>query len=92
MHSTRPFCGPPAARHQKVGIGSTTLPQRGQEAHPVVDVTWYDAVDYCQWLSEMTGKTYGLPSEAEWEKGARGTDGRIFPMGQSVGCHTVQHR
>ncbi len=50
-------------------------------AHPVVYVTWYDAQSYAKWLSEMTGERWKLPSEAAWEKAARGTDGRIWPWG-----------
>jgi len=63
-------------RHWKDG-----KPPGSKGNHPVLYVSWHDAVAYCQWLAQVTGKSYRLPSEAEWEKGARGTDGRIFPWG-----------
>lgn len=45
---------------------------RGRENHPVVYVSWHDAMIYCRWLSEVTGKVITLPSEAQWEKAACG--------------------
>ena len=57
---------------------------RGKESHPVVDVSWHDALAYCRWLSEVTGTPIMLPSEAEWEKAARGAQGeRDYPWGDT---------
>ena len=53
----------------------------GNENFPVVGVSWYEAMAYCSWLSSKTGQTYRLPTEAEWEKAARGTDQRRYPWG-----------
>lgn len=49
--------------------------------YPVVGVGWYEAVAYANWLAERTGMALRLPTEAEWEKAARGEDGRIYPWG-----------
>ncbi|MEO8791917.1 MAG: formylglycine-generating enzyme family protein [Chthoniobacteraceae bacterium] len=51
------------------------------DMHPVIYVSWNDAMAFCAWLGKREGKTCRLPTEAEWEFSARGDDGRIFPWG-----------
>ncbi|MFB7512799.1 formylglycine-generating enzyme family protein [Streptomyces sp. NPDC056144] len=48
---------------------------------PAVNVSWETARAYCAWLGEASGLSVGLPTEAEWEKAARGGDSRIWPWG-----------
>jgi len=83
---------------------------RGTSNHPVVNVTWYDALAYCEWLTKQlsvlnqyqqadpfwqglaSGKLrVSLPSEAEWEKAARGTDGRQYPWGKDADSNLANY-
>lgn len=64
-------------RHAWVG---GRLPE-GREDHPVVLVSHEDAVAYAAWFSDITGETWRLPTEVEWEKAARGIDAYTFPWG-----------
>ncbi|MCI0380038.1 MAG: formylglycine-generating enzyme family protein [Gemmataceae bacterium] len=57
----------------------------GKGKHPVTHIAWVDAVEYCEWLSKKTGRTYRLPTEAEWEFAARGgLHQKDFPWGDDL--------
>ncbi|MGQ9897608.1 MAG: bifunctional serine/threonine-protein kinase/formylglycine-generating enzyme family protein [Acidobacteriota bacterium] len=70
--------GHPAPRSWKQG----NYPP-GQDDFPVTEVSWQDARAYCDWMTKTAGEgiTFRLPTEAEWEYAARGTDARFFPWG-----------
>lgn len=68
-------------------------PALSSPARPAVGVNWYEASAYCVWLSAVTGKEFRLPTEFEWERAARGEDGRIYPWGNEFDpkkCNSVE--
>lgn len=71
-HTAKP--APPLWRH----------PDFCHPQQPVVAVSWDEAVQYCNWLAASTERPYRLPTEAEWERAARGTEeGALFPWGDA---------
>lgn len=90
-HSHAPRSGPDGSEtywfDYNEATRTFTVPEHDQDGDPwdplwpVTLVSYYDAEAYCAWRSQRDGARYRLPTEIEWEKAARGIDGRIFPWG-----------
>ena len=81
------------AKYKAPGYWTDGRPPKGKESHPVVFVEWSDAREYCRWLSEKIGASVDLTTEAQWERAARGKDGRIYPWGNSfdaLKCNSLE--
>jgi formylglycine-generating enzyme required for sulfatase activity len=70
-----PFAG------RRYAIVADYPPEMGP--YPIVAVSQTEALAYCEWLSGRIGRRCGLPSEEQWEKAARGSDGRTYPWGEA---------
>ena len=70
---------PPAVRGPRYWNHDTYPDGKGN--HPVLFVSWNDATRYCDWISKKSGFHYALPTEAQWEKAARGTKAIRYPWG-----------
>jgi serine/threonine-protein kinase len=62
----------------------TTADLKEIAGRPARSVSWHDARAFCEWATQVTGRAVRLPTEAEWEKAARGTDGRRYPWGDEA--------
>jgi formylglycine-generating enzyme required for sulfatase activity/tRNA A-37 threonylcarbamoyl transferase component Bud32 len=60
-----------------------------QESCPIANINWFEAVEFCKWLSQISNEEIQLPSEAQWEKAARGTDGRKYPWGGTKSINQI---
>ncbi len=68
--------------HMPGSDGAVTWQTQQQHPdHPIVCLSWHQANAYATWLADVTRQPWRLPTEVEWEKAARGTDGRIYPWG-----------
>jgi formylglycine-generating enzyme required for sulfatase activity len=61
------------------------------ERHPVVGINWFDALKYVRWLSEATGRSYRLPSEAEWEYACRADTRTPFSCGDTISTEQANY-
>jgi serine/threonine-protein kinase len=66
------------------GEARKRVPRERELDLPVHEISWYDAAAYAAWLARREGRPFRLPTDLEWEKAARGADGRSFPMGNQL--------
>jgi formylglycine-generating enzyme required for sulfatase activity len=65
--------------------------RQGGKNHPVTQVSWFDAVDFCRYLSQKTGYKYSLPSEAQWEYACRAGSKTPFHFGETINCNLANY-
>lgn len=71
----------------QLSVADLEFKRFGQDDHPVTQVTWFEAAAFCRWLTRKLGGgrwLYSLPTEAEWEKAARGPDNFDYPLSQNL--------
>ena len=76
----------------KAVMGRNPATFRTDPARPVETVSWYDATDFCQKLSDLTGRTFRLPSEAEWEYACRAGTPTPFHCGPTITTDLANYR
>jgi formylglycine-generating enzyme required for sulfatase activity len=76
-------------QHGEVNWAAPGFPQTDE--HPVVGVTWWDALKYVEWLGERTGQRYRLPSEAEWEYACRAGTKTAFSFGDAISTELANY-
>jgi formylglycine-generating enzyme required for sulfatase activity len=72
-------------------MGNNPSHFKGDDKLPVENVSWLDAVDFCRKLSQKTGRTYRLPSEAEWEYACRAGTTTPFAFGETITPEVVNY-
>jgi formylglycine-generating enzyme required for sulfatase activity len=71
------------------GCQQATKPSLGRDNKPVINVNWHEAKQYVTWLSQMTGRSYLLLTEAQWEYAARAGTATAYPWGSEIGLENA---